>query len=642
MAFRYIYEYDIRYFNLEWDVTATVKYYNPDYIEEGTSEYETARYPLYRPEYGFASSYTEERIINDLNDRFENLPPPLNVPDYLLDSYDGPNYPKLNTDKNGKTILSKEEKDKLLSFDEVKQLISSDDIFSSGVRSISPWTENGLDSNQTSFEGDDLINMVQLVYSFVKQTTEDKRFKGTTLDLDTVPPYGSLDDSNPQVQTPPSGSSLESSPSASSSVTKLENKSTTTIPYKITGKIVDSENFQPIGGATIADINNYSFADSEPTGEFVIEGNALLKKPNSKSKKVKPFNLEITAEDYNSQTLKVVTLGGKTKESTGVTLLTPIQSNTESERMELENFTPEQIEQLKGELNKDFITKQLKKTLGEIKERIIPYLLILISEFGISQLNKLVDKLKKEGKAAVMKEIQAQIPTCPADIEILNTLIEKKNKLTKQINNLYKGIDKINKFLSPIEKLISSTEDGIVIAKTAANAIAFIPSTVGTPIPSGAYTKLSDAIKFLEDLIDKEGGKLKGGFFQLNFLKASIDKIIGMMDILDMLFSHCAEEISTSSDDPILTQTSISNQLLESTINQSNQDSPVVTNINGFDMDVISVDNVTIEGIKRRQAVAKNQAGIIMLKGEPSFSSNDQILIDELIFYIEQNDLKAD
>ena len=31
-----------------------------------------------------------------------------------------------------------------------------------------------------------------------------------------------------------------------------------------------------------------------------------------------------------------------------------------------------------------------------------------------------------------------------------------------------------------------------------------------------------------------------------------------------------------------------------------------------------------------------------MLQGEPSFSSNDQILIDELIFHIEQNDLKAD
>jgi len=30
-----------------------------------------------------------------------------------------------------------------------------------------------------------------------------------------------------------------------------------------------------------------------------------------------------------------------------------------------------------------------------------------------------------------------------------------------------------------------------------------------------------------------------------------------------------------------------------------------------------------------------------MLRGEPSFSSDDQILIDELVFYIKQNDLKA-
>ena len=31
-----------------------------------------------------------------------------------------------------------------------------------------------------------------------------------------------------------------------------------------------------------------------------------------------------------------------------------------------------------------------------------------------------------------------------------------------------------------------------------------------------------------------------------------------------------------------------------------------------------------------------------MLQGEPSFSSNDQILIDELVYYIQTNDLKAD
>ena len=58
-------------------------------------------------------------------------------------------------------------------------------------------------------------------------------------------------------------------------------------------------------------------------------------------------------------------------------------------------------------------------------------------------------------------------------------------------------------------------------------------------------------------------------------------------------------------------------------------------------MGVITLDGETDEILKRRMAVARNSQGIIMLKGEPSYSSNDQILIDELVYYIQQNDLKA-
>ena len=59
-------------------------------------------------------------------------------------------------------------------------------------------------------------------------------------------------------------------------------------------------------------------------------------------------------------------------------------------------------------------------------------------------------------------------------------------------------------------------------------------------------------------------------------------------------------------------------------------------------MGVVTVEGATDQGLKRRKAIARNSDGIIMLQGEPSFSSNDQILIDELVFYIKQNDLKAD
>ena len=51
---------------------------------------------------------------------------------------------------------------------------------------------------------------------------------------------------------------------------------------------------------------------------------------------------------------------------------------------------------------------------------------------------------------------------------------------------------------------------------------------------------------------------------------------------------------------------------------------------------------ITERSLKRRRAIARNKNGVVMLKGEYSFSSIDQILIDELVFYIQQNDLRAE
>lgn len=63
--------------------------------------------------------------------------------------------------------------------------------------------------------------------------------------------------------------------------------------------------------------------------------------------------------------------------------------------------------------------------------------------------------------------------------------------------------------------------------------------------------------------------------------------------------------------------------------------------INGFELSVVEDTRTPVGSLKRRYAIAKNKLGIIMLKGEPSFSASDQILMDELKFYITQNDLKA-
>ena len=195
-----------------------------------------------------------------------------------------------------------------------------------------------------------------------------------------------------------------------------------------------------------------------------------------------------------------------------------------------------------------------------------------------------------------------------------------------------------------MDKLISSSKIVIPAAQISLITLGLIPSTVGTPIPSGAYPVLNDALKKLKNIVKKNTLKSSQITFKLRFLILEVKKVINSLSLLDELIEHCAKEKQeeTSNDTPLLESISVNNELLASTEEQELNGNPVVLEANGFTFDVVTVDGETDLDLKRRQAVAKNPAGIIMLKGEPSFSSNDQILIDELVFYIKQNDLKAD
>ena len=55
----------------------------------------------------------------------------------------------------------------------------------------------------------------------------------------------------------------------------------------------------------------------------------------------------------------------------------------------------------------------------------------------------------------------------------------------------------------------------------------------------------------------------------------------------------------------------------------------------------VKVSKVKVGSLNRRFATASNAQGVVLLKGEPSFSASDQVLIDELVFYIQSNNLKA-
>tara|TARA_R110002012_G_scaffold300000_1_gene499438 strand:+ start:736 stop:1506 length:771 start_codon:yes stop_codon:yes gene_type:complete len=251
-------------------------------------------------------------------------------------------------------------------------------------------------------------------------------------------------------------------------------------------------------------------------------------------------------------------------------------------------------------------------------------------------------------KQQVLKQLKGKI-VCPSGIEELNGVIILKNKLTKQLNNIYVKIDNINRLLDPINALIPPTKTGITVAQTAISAIAFIPSTVATPIPVGPILIAEKAIKILRTLIGKGEGTLGQGAAALSFLLEKLQLILDLLEIVDMAIEGCAANLPKDIDEDgneidlnLVDQEELSKALITSTEEQANQLSPIVNNTNGFDLSVITVEGADVGSLKRRRAIAKNKDNVIMLQGEPSFSSNDQILINELVFYIEQNNLKAE
>ena len=102
------------------------------------------------------------------------------------------------------------------------------------------------------------------------------------------------------------------------------------------------------------------------------------------------------------------------------------------------------------------------------------------------------------------------------------------------------------------------------------------------------------------------------------------------------MLQKCAEDAGIE-----ITQVELDQQLLDATLSQEEDGNPSLIEVNGFSLSIQEDTNNPVGTLKRRFAIAQNVNGVIVLKGEPSFSSGDQILLDELAFYITSNNLKG-
>ena len=266
----------------------------------------------------------------------------------------------------------------------------------------------------------------------------------------------------------------------------------------------------------------------------------------------------------------------------------------------------------------------IAKVLDTIKTKLIPLAISLLIAFGISKLT------------------QANRKTCPTP-ESLADVIRTRNRVVRQLNQIFKTIT-INTALAIAFTALAKVLKGV---RLGLNAIP-LPQAVGVPPakdfgglifaqPYSMSAKLQDITATLKDLEEDNEETSRATFVSLIFLIAAATTVVLLLKSIDQMAQECAEENGAGN----LELEAINQELLDLAEEEAEDGNPIISNVNGFNFSVETDNKNPVGTLKRRFAVAKDSRGITLLKGEPSFSSSDQILIDELVFYIQQNNLKA-
>lgn len=446
--------------------------------------------------------------------------------------------------------------------------------------------------------------------------------------------------------------------------------------FQIKGRVIDSITKEGLRGVKVSlDKSNTS---TNPGGGFTLRVSVPV------GEEIPQSNIDFSKNKYEPQDAPSITLDGKLKTRINVVELNTIKKSLEKETSKLLVIDESDINKMNSFNLKSaeaVITETINKEVNKINERLIPFALALLAQFGITALNQLGKK------------------SCPSIGEIPR-LVSKKNKLTRQLNNILKIASKVQKVASILKALVLAFK--VVRTIITKNPI---PTTLGGPgpigvifsIPQGILRVIEDKKDKLSKLIDKFGNVVGVLTPTTIPLVSVLTKVLNILAAVDFLIGECLDEarqavvdelnkeeeidknltngvtiqpgsltiqdvdfetiddsrirrilgISPNADfnlQDLLSGTYLQVQLDEELTNITKESADagetIQTEYNGFILAVETQEGETNKDLKRRYAVGKDSQGVVVVKGEPSYASSDQILINELIFTIEQNDLK--
>ena len=368
---------------------------------------------------------------------------------------------------------------------------------------------------------------------------------------------------------------------------------------------------------------------------------------------IKQTNYTFEVEDYNpdNNTGRIVGYTNSTRtllDEVTVTAKKPrevvkqrkIKEQLKKESVEQSELTSTDIDGINNAVTEDskptglqrlgsLILKQSQK----LSKFVIPLAFNLIKEYGIAKLEAALEE-----ESDNIDELREQLKEEFCNVQ-LPQIIAKRNNAVDYLNNTGRILDTLTisvnfgaSFAEILETLIKILRGASFTINQAAKAIPLIPGAVVSAVND--LSTIADTITFKPDgtpnipPLKITAAQVSPAFATV---QSTIVRCVDLLDRLDILITLC---------DPNANLTGISDSI--NTVYDNELIAASTENDGTYKGFILEIESIPFtDTVNKNRAVGKNRSGIILISTESSFASNPQVLIDELKFIIDRDDLKS-
>ena len=242
------------------------------------------------------------------------------------------------------------------------------------------------------------------------------------------------------------------------------------------------------------------------------------------------------------------------------------------------------------------------------------------------QVGSLQGKISAQVQGRVLDILSKFTSQCPTGPEIKKIIIQRNN-LLNTINSFESRINALRATANRFNGVIITTSRAIQVIKSIPLPTAIIPPmSGGLGIPINILTRYSDALIRLNKFLDALEADREGVLGIINSASNTLATLKQRLNAIDLAIEEC------SKSSPDLTN------ILTEAQPEENTGSEGIPNENyeykGYKLEIIQDPN-SPEIAPKRYAIAIDRRGIVVLRGQSSFSSSTEILLQEIKFRID-------